>query len=166
MSNNKHWSEYKEHTYERYVAWMDWKGWKPLSHKEWSNTKVDKESSMAIDKVNCYPLFNEDPSNHESTPRTSADLRADFLEVVKGYVTKDRNVTHGDAEDNFADIAGLINIALSKKLKEPLGAIDVATVMICVKLSRIKTSPDNLDHWHDMAGYAACGGGIIMRKKE
>jgi hypothetical protein len=38
--------------------------------------------------------------------------------------------------------------------------------MICVKLSRIKTSPDNLDHWHDMAGYAACGGGIIMRKKE
>jgi hypothetical protein len=98
------------------------------------------------------------------TSRTSADLRAEFLDVVKGYVTKDRAATHGDAEDNFADIADLWNIVFGDKLSKPFEPRDVATAMICVKLSRIKKSPNNLDNWHDTAGYASCGGGIIMKK--
>ncbi|NBW15968.1 MAG: hypothetical protein EBR82_49090 [Caulobacteraceae bacterium] len=80
-------------------------------------------------------------------------------------MTKDRNATHGDAEDNFADIATLWNTVFEIKGK-PFTAEDVAVAMICVKLSRIKTSPKNLDHWHDIAGYAACGGGIIMKGQE
>jgi hypothetical protein len=30
--------------------------------------------------------------------------------------------------------------------------------MIAVKLARLKTSPDHIDSWVDLAGYAAIGG--------
>jgi hypothetical protein len=162
MSLKKEWHELPPHTYERYVAWCAAGRLEAVDYERWQNYDPEPDSILRVAKANCYPLFKE----ATSTPKSAANLRADFLDVVKGYVTKDRNATHGDAEDNFADIAGLINIALSKKLKEPLAPVDVATIMICVKLSRIKTTPDNLDHWHDTAGYAACGGGIVMRNKE
>ena len=95
-----------------------------------------------------------------------AQRRSDFLDQVRAMVTKDRSSTHGDAEDNFADIAALLNITLKKHLVKPLDPLDVAKIMICVKLSRMISSPENIDHWHDTAGYAACGGGIIESKKQ
>jgi hypothetical protein len=33
-------------------------------------------------------------------------------------------------------------------------------MMALVKVSRISTSPSKLDHWVDLAGYAACGGEV------
>jgi hypothetical protein len=163
MSNSKHWSEYAEHTYERYVAWMKEHGYtQPMSMSRWTCFEPNAPSEMIRDKVTSGPFFRE--ATDASVP--AAHLRAEFLDVVKGYVINDRNNTHGDAEDNFADIAALWNIVFFGKDFKSFTPTDVAVAMICVKLSRIKTSPDNLDHWHDMAGYAACGGGIIMRKKE
>lgn len=82
-------------------------------------------------------------------------------------VTKDRNATHGNPEDNFAIIANLWNIFLEARgciIVHRITVQDIATMMILMKISRIIKSPDHEDHWIDIAGYAACAGGIINDK--
>lgn len=99
----------------------------------------------------------------EPIKHPSAVYREEFLDIVKGLVTKDRSATHGQPEDNFKDIADMWNVLFEPN--KPFTSKDVATAMICVKLARIKHSPNKFDHWHDIAGYAACAGGIIMTEK-
>jgi hypothetical protein len=159
MSENlRQWRDEAPHSYARYVnyqqtvslAVLPIVAWLAVLDTEWTD-------GAYADAITPFPK-----GEHKPPGRTPVDLRAEFLEVVKTYVTKDRNATHGDAEDNFADIAFLWNIMLTGK--QVFTPTDVAVAMICVKLSRIKTSPTKLDHWHDIAGYAACGGGIIMKE--
>lgn len=89
--------------------------------------------------------------------------RERILEEAIKIVTQDRNQDYGDPEDNFRDIAEFWNIFLSSrgKINMFLTPSDVAAMMVLMKVSRIKTSPDKKDHWIDIAGYAACGGGMI-----
>lgn len=79
----------------------------------------------------------------------------------------DRNATHGEPEDNFKTIVRYwntyldsINFAAKDSLLDPE---DVAILMILMKVSRLSTSPKRVDHWIDIAGYAACGGGIATK---
>jgi len=101
----------------------------------------------------------------DETNLTGSDIRSNLIEEVKKCVCRDRQNTYGDAEDNFADIASLANLMLEKKLKEPLSPEDVAILSMCIKMARIKTSPDHLDNWVDAAGYAVCGGGLVVRDR-
>ena len=98
--------------------------------------------------------------------KTNAERRAEFLETVRNFVCKDRNVTHGDAEDNFRVIAELWNVYMRNSKGEELNNKDVAIMMCLFKVSRLMSNVDNLENWHDLAGYAACGGGIVMKKLE
>jgi hypothetical protein len=84
--------------------------------------------------------------------------RRKVLDQVAGCVLRDRASSYGDAEDNFADIAALASIVLARRLAAPLTAADVAAFCACIKLARIKASPEHLDNWVDLAGYAVCGG--------
>ena len=97
---------------------------------------------------------------------TGTDRRKDIIKEIEKCVCKDRQNTYGDAEDNFEVIAKLINVMLDKKLYEPLSALDIAKINICIKMSRTITSPAHLDNWIDLGGYAVCGGGIVMSKGE
>jgi len=90
------------------------------------------------------------------------ERRQDVLSRVEECVCRDRQATYDDAEENFADIAAMASIALRHKLSEPLNARDVAAFSACIKLARIRTSPEHLDNWIDLAGYAVCGGGIVL----
>jgi hypothetical protein len=160
----RRWKNLPPHTYERFFHHYRWLG---LSAESIPTKDKWIEIPTQSDDHDCiYPIPPGVTTNRPvpAPPKSPADLRAEFLDVVKGYVTKDRAATHGDAEDNFADIADLLNIVLGKKLKVPLDSLDVSAAMICVKLARIKSTPEHLDHWQDTAGYAACGGGIIMKK--
>ena len=65
---------------------------------------------------------------------------------------------YSDCEDNFAVIAQLWSVYKGQTFTPA----DVAAMMVCVKLSRIKSSPDHLDSWLDLGGYAVCGAGIVM----
>jgi hypothetical protein len=96
---------------------------------------------------------------------TGTDLRRQFLAEVEKCICRDRQATYGDAEDNFADIALMASIVLRGKLREgaSLDARDVAAFCACIKLARIATSPDHLDNWTDLGGYAGCGWGIVKR---
>lgn len=89
--------------------------------------------------------------------------RASILEEATKIVSHDRNKDYGDPEDNFTDIAELWNMYISKRGERNyfLSPMDVAAMMVLMKVSRIKTSPNKRDHWVDIAGYAACGGGMI-----
>jgi hypothetical protein len=44
-------------------------------------------------------------------------------------------------------------------------ALDVAAMMALLKVSRMKTSPEHLDNWDDLAGYAICGAGLVEARK-
>jgi len=98
--------------------------------------------------------------------KTNADRRAEFLETVRNFVCKDRNVTHGDAEDNFRVIATLWETYLQGTPPQNLNSVDVAIMMCLFKVARLMANPKNMENWHDLAGYAACGGGIVMKKLE
>ncbi len=36
--------------------------------------------------------------------------------------------------------------------------------MTLLKIARIKSTPENADHWEDSCGYMACGGELIAKK--
>ena len=101
-----------------------------------------------------------------SIMQTNAGRREEFLETVKHFVCKDRNVTHGDAEDNFRVIASLWETYLQGTPPQNLNSTDVAIMMCLFKVARLMANPKNMENWHDLAGYAACGGGIVMKKLE
>ena len=98
---------------------------------------------------------------------SNAYLRAKFLDEVEKLVCKDRNVTHGDAEDNFRVIADLWNVYLRNSKgsdnTDDLNNKDVAIMMCLFKISRLMTNVNNMENWLDLAGYAACGGGIVKK---
>jgi hypothetical protein len=82
--------------------------------------------------------------------------KQEFLQEIVDVVNE-RNDTHGKATADFDRIAALWNVLFAGKLNQPFESDDVATAMICLKLSRITWNPGHKDSWQDIAGYAACG---------
>lgn len=164
----KPWNEYPAFSFDRYKAWA-----KQVLYAEgfdladWTKylTFVNASAEAKDARVYHRPEIKQKDSTIASPPETPAALRAAFLKAVEGMVCKDRSATHGDAEDNFADIAAFWNI-FTRHRKEPVQFTpqDVAAFMIMVKLSRLMSTPNHMDHWHDIAGYAACAGGILQKK--
>lgn len=89
--------------------------------------------------------------------------RESVLSEAAQAVTKDRNNHYGDPEDNFADIARLWN---AYKPGCDFDRLDVAMMMVMVKVARAYTSPILKDHWVDLAGYAACAYGCALKDEE
>ena len=94
--------------------------------------------------------------------------REEALKEVGKCVLTDRNLDYGAPEDNFSDIAARWNIYLKRRglLVSPLTAADVAVMSIDIKMSRLATSPNKLDHWVDVAGYAVCGAEIVTKEPD
>jgi hypothetical protein len=94
--------------------------------------------------------------------------RTEILDAAMECVTKDRNATHGEHEDNFRVIADYWSTYLRSTGVHgvELTSVDVASLMILVKVARIASSAHHRDHWVDIAGYAACGGEIATRERE
>lgn len=86
------------------------------------------------------------------------DLRREILTDAAVCVCSDRNLMYGEPEDNF----GMIAAMWSAYLGAPVTAADVAAMMILFKVARIATAEKpSRDSYVDIAGYAACGGGMI-----
>lgn len=82
--------------------------------------------------------------------------RAETLGRAHQAVNGERDTVYGRPEDNFAHIAAL----WSCHLGHPVTAIDVALMMVLLKVARQRTTPNHEDGWIDIAGYAACGAEI------
>ena len=88
--------------------------------------------------------------------------RAEILDTAKQYVTKDRDATHGDMEDNFDSIAELWQIYFNNEWD--FTSTDVAVMMTLLKIARLKSNKSNPDNWVDACGYMACGGELARKK--
>lgn len=94
--------------------------------------------------------------------------RARVLELARGCVCSDRDEQYGLPENNFALIAAFWGLYLEEKLQLTEIAIkaeDVAMMMALLKIARCTTGQVKLDNYVDLAGYAACGGEIAMKKE-
>ena len=89
--------------------------------------------------------------------------KEEILAEASRIISRDRNLSHGDAYKNHAEIAEYWNLFLDSKLK-PMANItadDVAIMMILLKISRhTQGEKINIDNFVDMAGYAAIAGEI------
>lgn len=82
--------------------------------------------------------------------------RSDILSAAKCAVSRQRNETYGEPEDNFARIAAKWSVTLGVDVTP----FQVALCMIDLKTCRLMHDPTNADGWCDLAGYAACGGEV------
>lgn len=82
--------------------------------------------------------------------------RKTILDTAEKCVCHDRQDTHGRPEDSFGDIADLWTAYKGVEF----APVDVAQMMILLKIARAKGNPAHTDNWVDMAGYAACAGEI------
>lgn len=81
--------------------------------------------------------------------------RKSILDEAESLINGDRNANYGPPTQDFARTAALWTVYLAGRTD--IAAHDVAAMMALLKISRIVWSPENRDHWVDLAGYAACG---------
>lgn len=84
--------------------------------------------------------------------------RKTILDAAEKCVCHDRQDTHGKPEDSFGAIASLWTAYLGTG--QEIDPVDVANMMVLLKIGRAKENPKHQDNWVDMAGYAACAGEI------
>ena len=82
--------------------------------------------------------------------------RDEILKEAMKVINNDRNADYGDAKENFDNTAELWSAYVGHKFS----AVDVAVMMILLKVSRVRVSPDKADHWVDICGYSALAGGL------
>jgi hypothetical protein len=79
-----------------------------------------------------------------------------ILDEAKKIINGERQGTYGKAEDNFKVIAGFWSTYLGKEVSP----VDVANMMILMKVARNSSGVYKDDNWIDICGYAALGGDI------
>lgn len=77
--------------------------------------------------------------------------RSETLDHVKEIITKDRQATHGEAENSFAAIASFWGLYLNQTITPE----QVAEMMVLFKMARQMGNPHHADNLQDMIGYAA-----------
>lgn len=85
--------------------------------------------------------------------------REEILDAAKHCVCGDREQDYGTPENSFSNIAALWGAYLGT----PITPVDVAAMMITLKVGRIAGGSLSQDNWVDIAGYAACGGEIATK---
>ena len=90
--------------------------------------------------------------------------RKRVLREAEKCVCGQREHEYGVPEDSFEMIGKLWTVYLDYATK--IDAHDVAAMMALLKIARIAKSPDHMDSWCDLAGYAACGGEIAGKEME
>lgn len=82
--------------------------------------------------------------------------RDDILEKAKSIINGERQGTYGSPENSFETIAKM----WSAYLHRDISAVDVANMMVLMKVARNSNGVYKDDNWIDICGYAALGGEI------
>ena len=85
-------------------------------------------------------------------------IRSQILSKANECVCGKRQTDYGTPEDNFKRIAD----SWSSYLRYNITPVDVANMMILLKIARIQSGNATEDSFVDIAGYAACGGEIAL----
>jgi len=106
------------------------------------------------------------PTAGEPAPPTAKaeEICRQAADIVAG----DRAAQHGPKERNHQNIADHWNAYLGDRLTSPITALDVALMMVELKIARTKAGSGRtlLDSYVDMAGYAGVAGEIALNGKE
>ena len=94
----------------------------------------------------------------DARPKSEPWTRKRVLSEAEKCVCGQREHEYGVPEDSFEMIGKLWTVYLDYATK--IDAHDVAAMMALLKIARIAKSPDHMDSWCDLAGYASCGGEI------
>lgn len=105
-----------------------------------------------------YNGFFDSLTNPEAPEST---VREAVLAKAKEAVCGEREEQYGTPEDNFETIAAYWSLYLGGEVT----ALDVANMMILLKLARLGSGAPTLDSFVDIAGYAACGAEIAAKMK-
>lgn len=83
--------------------------------------------------------------------------QANILDDAKKIIYGDREATYGDPGKNLTMISDLWEMYVCHKYNVDvmLSPLDVANMMILLKVARLANSPEHLDSLTDIAGYAA-----------
>lgn len=91
---------------------------------------------------------------HSDTPSTTPNILTEAAAAVYGP----RQSSYGHPRQNFQRTADLWNGYLrATGRQDDLTPVDVAQMMVLLKMARLMQTPDHRDSWLDMAGYAATG---------
>ena len=83
--------------------------------------------------------------------------RIEALDHLK-LVLADRGEDYGTPRGNHQIVADLLNtLQRHHKNSEQWTPQDTMLMMILVKVARLCNSPNHIDSWLDIAGYAVCG---------
>lgn len=85
--------------------------------------------------------------------------RKEILNKAEEIINGDREGTYGKPEDSFARIAQLWSVYLN----HDISSVDVANMMVLLKVARNAGGVYKDDNWIDICGYAALGGEIQSR---
>lgn len=104
--------------------------------------------------IDCQECRNWWKEEHIDAKAEKINTKKELLETAIKTVCRDRQDQYGSAEDNFKCIAELWTTYLHGTTITP---VDVANMMILLKVARNSTGSGKADNWVDIAGYAACG---------
>lgn len=121
----------------------------------WEDSRGSRiEYDLAVE-LDIPIMYHQDAKEHiETVGPTRAEILAEAERLING----DRNESYGSAQESFTRIADLWGAYRG----EVYGMWDVALMMILVKVSRLAESPEHLDSWVDIPGYAALGGELSV----
>lgn len=85
--------------------------------------------------------------------------RKEFLDEAEKLINGDREKDYGDPFKNFKDIATGWSLITGAEITPS----QVTLMMAWLKMARLFKTPDHLDSWVDLIGYAALGGELSQK---
>lgn len=119
------------------------------------------EESAGATAEHRLALWRRIPVFFEPGADPACDVRDGILDIAQRVTTGDRRRDYDKATPNHDRIAGAWNWYLQARRspEAPLSALDVAQMMILLKMARACFTPTK-DSYVDMAGYARCASQI------
>jgi hypothetical protein len=124
---------------DEYNTWIGWRVAVPIRPGSYSMPEYDEPTSQ---------------------PPSAGSILREAADIVDGQ----RNKTHGARERSFQAIADFWNVYLEHSPRRPvLSSIDVAQMMVLLKIARSLTGEPIADHFVDAAGYSGVAGELAAR---
>lgn len=151
-----------------------------MTEEDWTKTGKEGKRYAGMNAAPSYdPLPEKAPANYDDGGNYTSGWKNDnntepvsdrehlLLGAIEA-ITKQRNNEYGPPTQDFDRTAKLWTEAFRHKLKdgEVFQPHEVAIFQILLKISRSAWSPEKMDHWLDIAGYAGCGWETVVEEKK
>lgn len=112
-------------------------------------------------------LGTDDCPEEELEPEDPVlSMRSQILREAERIIYGDREDEYGSPAVNLQATADLWSAYLERQLNAPIKPYDVALMMVLLKVSRAKNGGQtSIDHFVDIAGYAAIAGELLAGKE-